>query len=74
VNPEQRRNSKGEVDCDKFVIDGILLKSYYFVLFDLFDPMNEVTSSMVIQKFVTIKYFFQYKNLQKTLEHCSEKK
>ena len=35
VNPEQRRNSKGEVDCDKFVIDGILLKSYYFLLFDL---------------------------------------
>ena len=73
VNPEQRHNCKSEVVCDKTVINGILVKSYYFVLFDLFDPMNEVTSSMIIQKFVTIKYFFQNKNLQKTLEHHSEK-
>ena len=55
------------------IINWILLKSYCFVLFDLFDPTIEVISSMIIQKFVTIKYFFQYKNLQKTLEYCSEK-
>jgi len=63
MNPEQRHNCKSEVVCDKFVIDGILLKSYYFVLFDLFDPTIEVTSSMIIQKFVTIKYFSRYKQI-----------